>query len=204
MSIIAANQELTLQDVWQLIRETQREFKEIQQESRQRSQETERMFQRTDRRMERTDRMFREFRKDISDLTDSWGEFVESMVEPAMIRLFAARNIIINSTYTRIKCRRPGLEMEVDILGVNTEYVVAVEVKTTLKVDDVNDHLERLAKFKRAFPEYQERHIVGAVAGMRLSEGVGRYAYRKGLYVLAQSGDTVEMLNDAAFTPQVW
>jgi len=39
---------------------------------------------------------------------------------------------------------------------------------------------------------------------MVVPQQVRRYAYRKGLFVLAQSGDTVTILNDAKFIPQAW
>jgi hypothetical protein len=37
-----------------------------------------------------------------------------------------------------------------------------------------------------------------------VNEEVARYAYRRGLFVLAQSGESVIILNDAQFQPQVW
>jgi len=77
-------------------------------------------------------------------------------------------------------------------------------VKTTLKTEDVDTHLERLAKFKLAFPEYKDKKVLGAVAGMHVPESVGRYAYKKGLYVLAQSGEAMCILNDEKFKPRVW
>ena len=142
--------------------------------------------------------------KQISDLTGSWGKFVEAMVEPAVVRLFSERKIEIERTFQRIRSRRDGEEIEVDILGVNREWALAVEVKTTLKVEDVNEHIERLEKFKKFFPEYASRKLIGAVAGMRIEEGADRYAYRKGFFVLAQSGETVVILNDEKFQPIVW
>ena len=45
---------------------------------------------------------------------------------------------------------------------------------------------------------------MGAVAAMVLPQEIGRYAYRKGLFVLAQSGDAVEIRNDDSFKPQQW
>jgi hypothetical protein len=36
---------------------------------------------------------------------------------------------------------------------------------------------------------------------MVLAEDVSRYAYRKGLFVLAQSGDAMEIRNEAQFIP---
>ena len=40
--------------------------------------------------------------------------------------------------------------------------------------------------------------------GMVLPEDVGLNASRQGLFVLAQSGDSVEIRNDARFAPKVW
>ncbi len=68
-----------------------------------------------------------------------------------------------------------------------------VECKSFLGVDDINDHLERLDKFKTYWPEYAAYELLGAVAAMVLSDSVGRQAYRQGLFVLAQNGEIVEI-----------
>ncbi len=39
---------------------------------------------------------------------------------------------------------------------------------------------------------------------MVLPDEVGRYAYRRGLFVLAQTGDSVTILNDERFQPRAW
>jgi len=151
-----------------------------------------------------TDRKIQEVSKQISDLTGSWGKFVEAMVEPGVVRLFGERGIEIEGTHQRVKKRRDGDEMEIDILGINKEWVIAVEVKTMLKVEDVVEHEERLGKFRKFFPEYADRKLIGAVAGMRMEESADRYAYRRGFFVLAQTGETVKILNDEKFQPKVW
>ena len=193
-------QDLTAQDVWKLFRETNRMF-----------QETDHKFEETDRKSRETDRKFAELaetvkntNRKVGELTDKWGEFVESMVEPAVVRLFAGRDIPLDGTSLRARRRRNGREMEIDILGANREYVVAVEVKTTLRADDVKDFVRTLDDFKTFFPEYREYKVVGAVAGMRLQKGVDEYAKRHKLYVLAQSGETVQILNDEDFEARVW
>jgi hypothetical protein len=53
-------------------------------------------------------------------------------------------------------------------------------------------------------PRYGDVRAMGAVAAMVVPDEVARYAYRQGLFVLAQSGDSVVILNDGAFQPQVW
>jgi len=126
------------------------------------------------------------------------------MVEPAITRLFATRGIILEDVAARRISRRPGAEMEVDLLAIDNDFAVVVEVKTRLKQSDVDEHLERLTRFKDAFPEYSTKQVLGAVAGMEVPANVAKYAYRMGLFVLAQSGETMDLLNDSAFQPATW
>ena len=53
-------------------------------------------------------------------------------------------------------------------------------------------------------PRYAAVRAYGAVAAMVLPDEVGRYAYRRGLFVLAQTGDSVTILNDERFQPRAW
>ncbi|CAN2044786.1 hypothetical protein GMMP13_1580030 [Candidatus Magnetomoraceae bacterium gMMP-13] len=126
------------------------------------------------------------------------------MVAPGVIRMFNERGIEIERTSQRVKLGKGSDKMEIDILGVNTEYVMLVEVKSTLGVDDVNDHLDRLSKFKRFMPEYADKKVIGAVAGIVIEKGVDRFAYKKGFFVIAQTGETVQILNDNKFKPKIW
>ena len=60
----------------------------------------------------------------------------------------------------------------------------------------MRDHSERLEKFKLFFPEYADRKVIGAVAGIIVDEGADKFAYKRGLFVIEQSGETVEITND--------
>ncbi|WP_017840196.1 hypothetical protein [Methylotuvimicrobium buryatense] len=57
---------------------------------------------------------------------------------------------------------------------------------------------------KRLLPKYRDVELMGAVAAMVIPNDVARYAYRKGLYVLAQSGNPVLIRNDGKFSPKIW
>ena len=140
----------------------------------------------------------------MDDLTGKWGKFVEGMVAPACKTLFADRNIPVHKVLQRVQAEYEGRGMEIDILVVNEGYVVLVEVKSTLKVDDVREHLERLGQFREFFPEYADRQILGAVAGIVIEEQADRFAYREGLFVIGQVGDSVRILNDSQFQPKTW
>lgn len=53
-------------------------------------------------------------------------------------------------------------------------------------------------------PRYADGKVLGAVAAMVIPENVASYAYRKGLFVIGQRGDTVQILNDENFQPSTW
>ncbi len=110
----------------------------------------------------------------------------------------------MDKVYQRAKSRLNGNVLEVDILVVDGEYAVLIEVKSTLKVEDVNDHIKRLEDFKSFFPEYKERKIIGAVGGISIEEESDKYAYRNGMFVITESGETVKILNDKKFKPKEW
>ena len=193
-------------------KETDKKWQETDKWLRELRAESERKAQETDRKLEESDKRFKALLKQLSrdtdkrigDLTGKWGQFVEGLVAPAVVRLFAERGIIVTDFARQVERQRGDDGIEIDIFAKNGEYAVLIEVKSTLSVDDVNEHLERMDKFARFFPEYHDLKVVGAVAGIVIPKNVARFAYQKGLFVIAQSGETVKILNDAKFTPKVW
>ncbi|MCA6538993.1 MAG: DUF3782 domain-containing protein, partial [Pseudanabaena sp. M037S2SP2A07QC] len=53
-------------------------------------------------------------------------------------------------------------------------------------------------------PHYGNFKAYGAVAGIEINEGIDRYAYRQGLFVIKPSGDGVAIANDDDFKPVAW
>ncbi len=213
----------TLEDVWALFRETDRKFQDTDRligELREQSRETDRKFQETDRRFQETDRKFQEtdrrfqqtekllntIGRQLGEQGNRLGDFVQAMVKPAVVRLLRERQLPVHQVLSNLLAfDDEGCPlMEIDLLVVNSEVAVAVECKSYLGVDDVREHLERLARFKDCFGQYAGCRLLGAVAAMVLPDDVGRYAYRQGLFVLAQSGHGIAIRNDARFEPRYW
>ncbi|MDT9221634.1 MAG: hypothetical protein P5702_24205 [Limnospira sp. PMC 1291.21] len=211
------------QETERCFRETDRRFREQSEESDRRFEETKQLLQRqseeSDRRFreqsEESDRRFREteriiqqqnqqLNRQLGELGNRLGEFVEWQVRPAVVQLFQRRGISVNEFHPNISVKRFGEAIEIDLLVVNTDQAILVEVKSKLTETDINEHLERLEKFKRLMPAYRDFHAMGAVAGMVVPEEVASYGYRRGLFVLAQSGDSVVILNDDKFRPRQW
>ena len=205
----------TADDVWRLLaeltaaqKETERLLKEQSQEADQRRKEADQRFKETERLLkeqgQETDRQIREVNKKIGDLGGKWGLFVENMVAPACETIFLKRGIPVHQVSQRVKKRLNGQTLEIDVLVTNENHVLIVEVKSSLGVNDIKEMIEDLREFRTFFPEYSQKQLYGAVAGIEIEEGADKYAYRQGLFVLAQAGETVSILNDSTFQPKNW
>ncbi len=207
--------ELTYQDILKLFQETDRKFQETDRKFQETdrkfweaSQETDRKFleasQETQRIFEQTSREIKAMSESIGRLGNRLGDFVEEMVRPAAVRLFREQGIDVHEVHRGVESSRNGDDIEIDLLVVNTTDVIAVECKSLLGIDDVNQHLVTLSKLKKLLPSYADKQVMGAVAAMVLPDNVARYAYKQGLFVISQSGDHMLIRNDNKFKPQVW
>ena len=136
--------------------------------------------------------------------TSQWGALVESLVEGDLVALLQERDIEVQSTHPRVSGRRNGEHYEFDILAINGEEVVVVEVKTTLRSEDVTHFLEKLARFTEYEPVWKGKHIFGAVAYLKTDASVQAYAERQGLFVIRATGSSVGIINRTDFRPRVF
>jgi hypothetical protein len=214
----------TLEEVWALFKETDRMIKARAEENDRRAQETDRRAQENDRRAQEndrefqemkqtmkamsqeTDRQFREMAKKIGELGSRLGDFVEGLIKPSVVKLFQERGIEVHVVTRDVEANNPalGLAMQIDLLAMNNDCCVLVEVKSHLKINDVNEHLERMEKFRPLFPAFATAKVYGAVASMVIADEVAKYAYRQGFFVIGQKGEYAVILNDEQFKPRGW
>ena len=186
------------------IRAILKQLAQSQQELSQAQQELSQAQKETDKQIKETDKQINRVSKQIGELGNRLGEFVEWQVRPAVVRLFQERGIDVHEFHPGISVKRDNEGLEIDLLVVNDTDAILVEVKSKLTQRDVDEHLQRLAKFKRLMPRFRDVKALGAVAAMIVPNEVASYGCRQGLFVLVQSGENVIILNDAEFTPQVW
>ena len=188
--------------------EFQRKTDEQMQETDRRMQETDRRMQETDRRMQETDRQMRETDRRLKraeDLfTTQWGKLMQSLVRGDLVRLLDGRGIGVRSLAHQTLARRGGESYEVDIVAVNGEEIVVVEVKTTLRPEDVRWFRSKLGRFKEWWPEYRDRKVYGAMAYLQAADGVARHAERQGFFVIRATGDSASIVNAEDFEPRVF
>jgi len=181
--------EQKIDEVWKLFKETDRKM-----------QETDRRMKETDRRMKETDIKI----KELADLfTGQWGKLIEALIEPGVLQLFTERTIYVKQVYRRVESFLYGRKMEIDLLLTSDKEIVAIEVKTTLKVEYVRNFLDDLAEFLDFFPRFTDCRIYGAVAAVSIEEEADKFAYRHGLFVLkAGKEGIIQILNDLKFKPK--
>lgn len=189
--------DVTLDEVWRLFKATDENIARLSEEARQARAETAAS-------QRKTEEALRDLARKMGRLGNQLGEFVEDMVVPAAERLFLDRGIPVHVTSRNVVGRYDGRATEFDIIVEDTDEVLVIEVKSRPKVEHVDDHVARLVDFREYLPRYRNYRVLGAIAGMYFDEGVARYAYRQGLFVLSQSGETVVIRNDEKFRPKVW
>ncbi len=181
-------QPLSFNDVWLMFQETDRRFKETDR----RFKETREQMKDTDKRLKKLDELF----------TSQWGKLMESLVEGDLVPLLNQRGVAVHRTMQRIENKTPPPDFEFDILAVNDLEAVFVEVKTTLKPEDVKHFLEKLNKVKEWMPSYSGYTIFGAVAYLRSDASCIKMAEKKGLFVIRATGKSASIINGEDFTPR--
>ncbi|MEO0169877.1 MAG: hypothetical protein ABIL42_06665 [candidate division WOR-3 bacterium] len=140
----------------------------------------------------------------VADLNGIWKDYTEDTIREGLE--YALKELGFEGFRVRenLKSKMDGDSMEIDGLVLGDDYVIVLEVKTTLRVDDVDEFVEELEKrFLKFFPEYKGYKLYGAVAGMKFHQFADRYANKRGLIVLKhKDGKDVKVLNPKNFKPK--
>ena len=172
-----------------------REIKEIRQmfkETGERFKETDEQFKKTDKKLRETNKLF----------NGMWGKLVESLVEGDLVKLLTGWGIDVEETSTRVCGKYNGHDYEIDIIAKNGKDIVIVEVKTTLRPDDLKDFMEVLSNIKSFSEGYANKNIFGAVAYIRSESKAHIRAQRLGLFVIRATGNSASIINEKGFRPK--
>ena len=220
-------------EIWSIIKETRKDIRETQKNIKELSasqKETDQQIKRfsaelslsqkeTDQQIKRfsaelslsqkeTGKLIKENSKGLREardlFTSQWGRLIESLVEGDLVKLLNEKGIEVDSTLTNMKGQYEGVNWEFDIVAVNGREVVLVEVKTVLKVRDVDHFKKKLKVFTSWRPEYRGKRVYGAVAYLRAGESSSNYAENQGLFVIRATGNSSSIINKKGFKPKVF
>ena len=197
-------EKLNFDKVWLMFQETDKKF----QETDKKFQATDKKFQATDKIFQETDKQFKATDKKLRELerlfTGHWGRLMESLVEGDLVKLLNDRGFAVTQLSPRVKRFYNNRQYEFDLIVENGEEVVVVEVKTTLKPNDVKEFIEELKNFKEVSPKYNNNKVIGAVAYLTDEGNSARMAEKRGLYVIRATGNSATITNSPDFKPRAW
>ena len=189
---------LSFEKVWLMFQETDKKFQETDKLLSEKFKETDRLltekFKETDKKLNQLERLF----------TSQWGKLVESLVEGDIITILNQRGIKVTDTLKRRSGRRDGIDYEFDIIAINGSEIVIIEVKTTLRPEDIRNFLKKLKQAKNWMPEYSDKKVYGAIAFISEDSGTVAMAEKKGLFVIRATGDSASIVNTDDFVPKIW
>jgi len=157
------------------------------------------MFQETREQMKETDRK-------IGELSNRFGELAEHLVAPAIHERFNELGYHFSGVAAGgyvVRDNNGKTLTEVDILLENDNYIMAVEVKAKVHINDIKHHIKRLEILKEHRNKHHDtRKIQGAIAGAIFGNAEKKAVIKAGFFVLEQSGDTVKMEIPEGFVPR--
>ncbi len=215
VGFVMSETERILQKVAEMQVENARQLKEQrekderrQEEADRRQEEADRRQKEAERRQEEVDRQLKKLAKSIKALRrhvggqdNRWSRIVESLVAGDLHNLLANILLVEVRSATRVKNTYQGRMWEIDVLAENGDVAVPVEVKTTLKKDDIDHFIARiLTRFTVLIPSHKNSRVYGAIAFVKADGNeadVVNYALQKGLIVIKAMRGTNHVVNPA-------
>jgi len=214
MEIITAEQAaeaakgLTFEKVWAALMESRIRMEESQKETQKQIDESQKRLEESQKEsQEKTDKILAELSKNIGGIGNTLGRMSEGLFSVELHKKFNEIGYPFTKQGPHVKFHENGKVIaEADYFLENGEYAMVVEVKTEVKIDDVDDHMQRIAAIRSYFEAHGDsRRLVGAVAGVMLHENVMNYAQKQGLYAITQSGDSITIADlPKDFKPREW
>jgi len=153
------------------------------------------MFQETGKKFAETREQIKEVSKIVGGMGNTQGDVTEDFFKGALKDAKCLAGIKYNY-HGQLKKSNGTVKGEYDIVLFGEDTIVVVEVKHKLWPADVdNFHRRRLPRFKTLFPEYNDKKLVGALAGMTIDPDAKNKALALGYLLLTQAGQKIKVIS---------
>jgi predicted AAA+ superfamily ATPase len=119
------------------------------------------------------------------------GQYLETIVNDKIIELFSTLGLNFTQAESNIRImdeQSSRILTEVDILLENNECIMAVEVKLSPKIRDINKHIQRIGiLIDQGKIQNETRSYHGALVGITIPNEVKEHGLKHGLYVITQN-----------------
>ncbi|MCL2381983.1 MAG: hypothetical protein FWC64_10430 [Treponema sp.] len=192
---------LTFEQVWAALMENRQQLKEMTEQ--QKTADAKRQAE-----WEKTEKIVRRNSRQMGGLHRRFGQLAEHLVAPNIAKRFNELGYHFGSASPgghKIFDRQGNTKTEVDLLLENGDTIMAIEIKATPAVKDIEHHIKRLEivrEYRRTLGD--KRKIRGAIAGAIFGSEEKKAVAEAGLFVVEQSGDTMRIDMPDGFVPREW
>ncbi|MCL2743183.1 MAG: hypothetical protein FWE67_04960 [Planctomycetaceae bacterium] len=190
---------LTIEGILELFRQTDLRIDKRFQDTAKQIDKTSEAVEVLGKRVDKTSEIVETVSKTVGALGNRVGDLIEKLLgEGNLVAQFRelGYNVKTHSQNKVFGKRGTAGSGEIDLFLEDGDVAILVEAKTTLKMDHVIDHIQRIEKYRRFVDAdgSNGKRFVGAVAGTMIAENVINYAHENGLYVIVQSARAVEIM----------
>jgi hypothetical protein len=191
---IEADKKLHQEQMQKRDAEMQKRSEEHKAELQKRSEEHKEEMQKRDAELKEFKDRMDNLSQRFGDVGNRLGEMTEYLVTPNLKEKFDKYGFYFRSTtlHTEVSDGKRNVLTDIDVLLMDGENVMAVEVKTKAKTDDIQRHILRMQQIQQFTPEIvKNKKVYGAIACAIINEEVKQAAFDAGFYVICQTGENV-------------
>jgi len=189
---------LTMESTLKTMEEQQADFWRGMEALRKRQEELREAQRKTDEQIKRTDRK-------LESLISNWGQLIESLSEVGIIEQLEQYGVTgLRETLRNLEIKDDNNQKlkEYDRILINSDVLVVVEAKSTLRTQDVDKHIEDLQYIFKSRLSKGMNKIYSALVFLNAHDQTVTYAERKGLFIIKISGEGVlQALNSQDSVP---
>ncbi len=153
------------------------------------------LTEKTDRQIAKTEKLVGRLAKQIGGVDKIFGDMAEYVSFTNLERLLHEQaGIAIKGVTKRWRMTHEGRGYEFDLIALGTGVVVAIEVKTTLRSENVDNFSSSMLEFPAIFPEYRHSNIYGGFAYMKAQDGAEDRAHKHGMLTIRAIGGSTSQL----------
>jgi len=143
------------------------------------------------------DEEWRKWRKEWSNIAKKMGTIVEDLIAPAlrpMLEKYFKCDVTMEGQ--RQFRRKNGQDYEIDAIAGCDDKVFMVEVRSTPRINYVDEIIEKRERFFEFFPEHKGKELIVIFGGITLPDNVIQHASKNKIYVMAwREWEYMDILN---------
>jgi len=140
-----------------------------------------------ERELAETARVVRETSKAVGSIGNSNGEFAEEYFQSAFIKNSGLNGETYNKVRTNMKFEE--FDDEYDIFLSNDKSIAIIEVKYSVRKDDIGKLLQKAENFRKFLPRYSKRKLYLGIASLSFRKVTEKSIMEQGIAVIRQVGD---------------